>query len=437
VFDKGDRSDRRFLTYEHHLREGEITDRGVGASRPPCDSHRDFLPDGKIPAVNDLPKDCRVAIIGGGVIGLSIGFHLTKLGITDLVVLEAENLLGTGSSAASAGGLRQQFSEEANILYAMEGVRQIRRLLEETGFDPEFREHGYLLLACSESRLKALTKDVALQNRLGLPSEILTPGEIGDRFPELETGDLTGAAFLETDGYCDPHAILMAFAEGIRKAGGVILTETEATGLLLDGPAVVGVETVRGEVRADVVVNAAGPHGGAVAAWAGLDLPLRPCRRQIFCTHPFPFRRDLPLVIDMDHPFYFRPEGEGVILSAAEVEETRDFDLTLLDADLSDLVERAIHRCPALANATISGGWAGLRTLTPDGTAILGPAPGRPGFLLAVGMSGHGITHGPAVGLALAEWIATGEARSLPLDPFRADRFSPRPPAESPGAIEG
>ena len=156
---------------------------------------------------------------------------------------------------------------------------------------------------------------------------------------------------------------------------------------------------------------------------AGLDLPLAPCRRQIFATHPIDVPKDLPLVLDLDDPFYFRPEAGGVILSAAEVEETRSFDLTLDEGGLDALVTRAIHRCPMLADATIARGWAGIRTLTPDGSAILGDAPGRPGLLLAVGMSGHGITHGPAVGLVIAERIVHGEATSLPLAPFAADRF--------------
>ncbi len=208
------------------------------------------------------------------------------------------------------------------------------------------------------------------------------------------------------------------------------------TGFKGNGHRITGVDTSRGPVRADFTVIAAGPHGGEVARMADLTLPLKPCRRQIFCTHPFDFQPDLPLVIDLDHPFYFRPEGGGVILSAAEVEETRDFNLELSETGLPDLVERAVHRCPSLLTATISRGWAGIRTLTPDGLAILGDAPERPGLLLAVGMSGHGITHAPAVGLALAERIVHGRSKTLPLEPFRADRF-PAPGVARAGVIEG
>ena len=384
----------------------------------------------------ELPQNARVVIIGGGVIGLSIASHLTRLGECDVLVIEKERLLGSGSSAASAGGLRQQFAEDVNVLYAMEGVRQIRGLKEETGFDPEFKEHGYLLLAGTSKRCRELARQVEMQNRLGLQSEMLSPVETSRRFPVLRTDDLDGAAFCATDGYCDPHAILMACADRVRSSGGRIVTDVEVTGFAAEGPRVTGVHTTEGLVGAEFTVIAAGPHGRQVAQQADVALPLSPCRRQIFSTHPFDFPPDLPLVIDLDHPFYFRPESGGVILSAAEVEETRDFSVQLSEAGLPDLVERAVHRCPALASATISGGWAGIRTLTPDGLAILGDAPGRPGLLLAVGMSGHGITHAPAVGLALAERIAHGEARTLPLGPFRADRFA-GPGVDPEGVIAG
>jgi sarcosine oxidase subunit beta len=374
----------------------------------------------------ELPRESRVVIVGGGVIGLSVAHHLARRGETDVLLLEREPMPGSGSSAASAGGIRQQFAEAHNVLYAMEGARQIRSLLADTGFDPVFREHGYLLLARTPERLAELTRNAEMQRGLGLAVEILPPDGIAERYPVLTTEDLAGAAFCGTDGYMEPHALLTGFERAARGAGVRIETGVRVTGLLRDGAAVTGVRTDRGEVRAEFVVNAAGPRGGEIAAMAGLDLPLTPCRRQIFSTRPIDVPKDLPLVLDLDDPFYFRPEAGGVILSAAEVEETRSFDLSVNETGLEALVERAIHRCPMLADATIARGWAGLRTLTPDGSAILGDAPGVPGLLLAVGMSGHGITHGPAVGLALAERIVLGAPSSLPLAPFAADRFGAR-----------
>jgi sarcosine oxidase subunit beta len=373
--------------------------------------------------LNTPRKQHRVVIVGAGIVGLATAHHLARLGETSVLVLERESIPGTGSSGASAGGLRQQFDEEENILFAREGVRQVLALREETGFDPEFRQHGYLLLASTEKRRRAFERNVALQNRLGLGSEVLTPDDVERRWPVLTTGDLTAAAFCGSDGYCDPHAILQAFLATARSAGIEVRTSTTVTGLTRSGERITGVETNGGAIAAEFVVNAAGPRGGEIAAMAGVDLPLRPCRRQIFTTDAVPVPRDLPLVIDMDRPFYFRPEGEGVLLSAAEVEETRDFDTTLDESGLPELVERAVHRCPALEEASIAGGWAGIRTLTPDGSAILGDAPGAPGLLLAVGMSGHGITHAPAVGLTLAERIVLGEPRTLDPAPFRAARF--------------
>ncbi len=342
------------------------------------------------------------------------------------MLLERDPMLGSRASAASAGGLRQQFSEEPDVLFAMEGVRQIRRLLAETGFDPEFRVNGYLLLAASGARLAALETQAAMQRRLGLPVEVLSPAEVGRRFGVLHTGDLHGAAFCASDGYCDPHAVVQAFAATARAAGIAIRTGVEVTGLLRQGVSVTGVRTTAGEIRAEYTVDAAGAWGGRIASMAGLSLPLRPRRRQIFNTHPFDFRfpADLPLVIENERPFYFRPESGGAILSLAEVDEVPDLEPVLDRSRLDVLVERAVHRCPALEQASIAGGWAGLRTLTPDDRAILGDAPGAPGLVLAVGLGGHGVTHGPAVGLAIAERIVHGAARTLSLAPYAPARFA-------------
>jgi sarcosine oxidase subunit beta len=272
--------------------------------------------------------------------------------------------------------------------------------------------------------MAAYERQAALQNRHGVPTEVLSPEDVRRRFPLLRTEDLKGAVFCATDGTCDPHAVVQGFASFARARGVRLATETAVTGLLRDGPAVRGVVTNRGEVHAEYIVDAGGAWAGRIAAMAGVSLPLRPCKRQIFSTRPFPIPKELPLVLDLDRRFYFRPESGGVILSAAEVEEVDHFEPVLDWTGVPDLVERAVWRCPALAEASIAGGWAGLRTLTPDESAILGDVPGVPGLLLAAGLGGHGITQGPAVGLALAERIVHGKARTLSLEPFRLNRFS-------------
>jgi sarcosine oxidase subunit beta len=374
--------------------------------------------------MDDLPGRVRVVVVGGGIAGVSVARHLAGLGESDVLLLEREPMLGARASAASAGGLRQQFAAEHDVLCAMEGVRQIRRLREETGHDPEFRPHGYLMLACEEPRWRTYQAGAAMQRRLGLPVQTLSPEEVARRWPLLRTSDLLGGVFCGTDGVCDPHAVVQGFAAFARARGVRIATGVGVTGLLRDGEAVRGVETDRGPVRAEFVVDAGGAWATKVAAMAGIPLPLRPCKRQIFSTRPFPLPPDLPLVLDLDRHFYFRPESGGAILSAAEVEDVSDLEPVLDWSGVPDLVERAVHRCPDLAEASIARGWAGLRTLTPDDSAILGEAPGRPGFILAAGLGGHGITQGPAVGLAVAELIVRGESTTIPLAPFRVGRFS-------------
>jgi sarcosine oxidase subunit beta len=377
--------------------------------------------------MTELPRRVRVVVVGGGIVGVSVARHLAGLGETDVLLLEREPMLGSRASAASAGGLRQQFPAEHDVLMAMEGVRQIRRLAEDTGHDPEFRSHGYLMLACRKSRRQAYEAGAALQRRLGLPVETLSPAEIAKRWALLRTSDVLGAVFCGADGICDPHAVVQGFAAHARARGVRIATGVEVTGLLPDGPAVRGVATDHGDVRSEFVVNAGGAWAARLAATAGIALPLRPCKRQIFSTRPVPLPSDLPLVLDLDRRFYFRPESGGAILSAAEVEEVADLEPVLDWSGVPDLVERAVHRCPALAEASIARGWAGLRTLTPDDSAILGEVPGRPGLVLAVGLGGHGITQGPAVGLAVAELIIRGKSSSLPLAPFHVGRFSDPP----------
>ena len=371
-----------------------------------------------------LECSCDIVVVGEGIVGAAVAHHLTRLGATDVILVEAEPLPGAGSSGSSAGGLRQQFAEECEIAYATEGVRQIRHLEAATGRDADVRDTGYLLLASTEPTAARLRSEAELQSRCGLHVDVLSPEELAARFPLLRTEDLILGNFCPTDGQCDPAAILQGFLAAARERGARTRERVEAREILVTDGRVTALRTSAGTIETDCVVVAAGARAKELAATAGVDLPLRACRRQIFQTAPLPgLDPDVPLTIDHDADFYFRPESGGAILSAMEVEETTTLDTSLDRAILPALAERAAHRVPMLADAGIQSGWCGLRTLTPDDRAILGPVRGVAGLMLACGLGGHGITQGPAAGLTVAEWIVHGEVRTLPCEPYRLDRF--------------
>jgi len=355
-----------------------------------------------------------------------------------VLVLEREESLGLGATGRSAGGIRQQFADPEAVRAARETVRMLAGFAAETGVDPEFRRHGYLLVATARGRAEALREEAAAQRAAGVEVETLDGAAVKRRFPCLETSDMVAANFCGTDGYLSPHGLMEGYRALAQRHGARFATGVAAEEVLLDRGRAVGVRTSRGIVRSPRVVVAAGAQAGPLLQSCGAPVPLRPTLRRIYSTHPLPaLPRDLPLVIDLDRPFYFRPESGGAILSLAEVEEggvpevvdTGDAALPLL------LAERAVARAPVLGDARLQRCWSGHRTLTPDDRPVLGEAPGVPGLWLAVGFGGHGITHAPSLTRALAETLVLGEARTLPLAPFRPGRPALAAPPHAPGVV--
>jgi sarcosine oxidase subunit beta len=352
-----------------------------------------------------------VVIIGAGVIGTSIAYHLAKMGAQNTVVLERESMLGMGSTGKCAGGIRQQFSTEVNIRLAMESVRFLESFREELDADPEFRQNGYLFLATTEEEVTAFRQNVALQRSLGLEVEILSPPEAKDLVPALNVEDVLLATYCPTDGYADPHSVLQGFAKGARRLGVEMCTDTEATAIERKAGKVRAVATSQGRIETPVVVDAAGPWLAVAGRMAGIELPVLPYRRQVFVTHPFPAIPDpVPMVIDFQPSFYFRKEGPGVLMGMTDDEEPPSFN-THVDWDfLAQVVEKAIHRAPILEQAGFMDGWGGLYAVTPDDNPILGPLPELEGFICAGGFSGHGFMLAPATGRAIAELILEGKS---------------------------
>jgi sarcosine oxidase subunit beta len=358
-----------------------------------------------------MRKVADVVIIGGGVIGISIAYHLAKLGGKDIVVLEREAMLGLGSTGKCAGGIRQQFSTEVNIRLAMESVRFFENFQAELEADPEFRQRGYLFLATTPEDAATFQQNVALQRILGLKVDVLTPQQARELLPALNVEDVLLATYCPTDGYADPHGVLQGFAKGARRLGVEICLDTEATAIELEQGRVRAVVTKKGRIETPVAVDAAGPWMASVGRMVGVDLPVQPYRRQIFVTHPFPAIPDpVPMVIDFKPSFYFRKEGPGILMGMTDNAEPSSFNTNVDWNFLEQVVEKAVHRAPILEQAGFMDGWGGLYEVTPDDNPILGPLPEVEGFYCAGGFSGHGFMLAPATGRAIAQLILQGRS---------------------------
>jgi sarcosine oxidase subunit beta len=368
-------------------------------------------------------EKANVVIIGGGVMGTSTAYHLAKRGCQDVVLVEKKQL-ASGSTGLSAGGIRLQFSIEANIRMSMESLQVFERFAEEFETEIDFRQHGYLFLATESQDWAEFQANVAVQQRMGVPVRLLSPAEIGELAPYLYLEDLVGGTFCPRDGYADPYSVAMGFAKQARRLGVKILQETEALDIKVSEGKVRAVLTNQGEIATPVVVNVAGPWAAQVGRMVGLELPAVPYRRQVFVTAPFDeLPKQTPLIIDFAPSFYFRREGASILMGMSDHEEPPSFNTNFDLAFLVKVAEKAAHRAPVLDRADFMRGWGGLYSITPDDNPIIGKDVGEvEGFYCAVGFSGHGFQQSPAVGRILADLITSGQT-DFELGPFQLERF--------------
>jgi sarcosine oxidase subunit beta len=367
-----------------------------------------------------------VIIVGGGVVGASAAYHVAAGGAGSVLLLERAEQLGTGSTGACAGGFRHQFSSEVNIRLSLVSVPMITGFEEEHGIPLDVSHDGYLFMVRSEDSWRQFLSAVDLQRSLGAEVDVLTPEEASALIPGIQTDGMIGATFGPKDGIADPSGLTLGYATAARRAGAEIRTGIEVLAVQVDGGRVTGVSTAQGRESAPVVVNAAGPWAGAVAATAGVDLPIEPIPRQVVVTGPFP---EVParrtLVIDADTTFYFHREGAGVLMGMGGHDEQPSFDTRVNDRfDAEELLPTAVSVFPPLEQADVRHRWAGLYEMTPDRHPILGQAPGVEGLYLANGFSGHGFQHAPVVGRLLAEMILEGRTRTVDVSSLGLERFS-------------
>ena len=321
------------------------------------------------------------------------------------------------------GGIRAQFSTEINIRFSLESLKIFERFEEEFGVNPEFRRIGYLFLATTEGEMEVFKKNIDLQKKFNIPVELIHTDEIKKQWPYLKTDDLLGGTFCALDGYAGPSEVLSGFANGARKGGVKIYEGMEVVEILLRGGKITGVRTKDGEISTPIVVNAGGPYAESISDMAGIKIPVKPLRRQIFITAPFHLTdRPVPLTIDFHRGWYFRQEVDGLLLSGP-LDLEPSFNLNIDYEAMAEASENAIDRVPILEKARIARGWAGLYEISPDHHAILGRVPGAEGFILANGFSGHGFQHSPAAGKVIAELIVDGAATTIDISSLSIERF--------------
>jgi sarcosine oxidase subunit beta len=368
----------------------------------------------------------QVVVIGAGVVGASVAYHLALRGCADVLVLEKEEAEVSGSTARAVAGVRHQFSSPVNILLSRHSIAMLKRFDEEIGGHAQLRQVGYLLLLSDEPSWAEYRRNVALQREHGVRVELLTPAEAARFVPHMRVDDLLGATYGPDDGYCDPYGVAIGYLRAAQRMGARIRRATAATGFVVEGGAVRGVQTSAGPISCEYVVNCAGPWAGDLAATAGLSVPVRPYRRSVYMTTPFPrIPGPIPLTIDVASGFYMRKEGESILMGKANLDEPSSYNTTVEWEWLDTVLDAGLSRFPILEEAGLAEGqcWAGLYEITPDHNPILGRHPALAGYLDASGFSGHGIMHAPATGLLIAEEILDGRAHTIDIDPLRITRF--------------
>jgi glycine/D-amino acid oxidase-like deaminating enzyme len=354
-----------------------------------------------------------VVIIGGGIVGSSIAWHLTHAGCRNVLVIERESSQGKGSTGKSMGGVRAQFSTPVNIQMSLYSIPFYAKFEEVVGHPADYRPQGYLFLATKESHLAYLRNNFDRQRKLGLKTaRLISAEEIRAMLPQLRADDVLGGSFCSTDGFVDPYSVMNGFMASAAELGATLWKKTEVTGIRRDQSGTFSVATTRGPVATRTVVNAAGAWAAQIAAFLGVDLPVEPLRRMLVPSEPFDdFPHSSPMVIDMSNGFHFRPEGRGFLLAWNDPEETPGYKTDFEPSFVEKILVHAANRVPAFENLPINPkrAWAGLYEMTPDHHCILGPVAAVPGFFLANGFSGHGVMHSPATGKILADLILQGK----------------------------
>ena len=364
-----------------------------------------------------------MVIVGGGIMGCALAYQLAKRDV-DVLLLERETL-GSQSTGKCAGGVRQQFSMEANVRLQRMSVRMFENFEQETGHPADFRQIGYLFVLTLPQHVEDFRHNMEMWHRVGLGEARWVDAEEASRMvPVLNVEDVLGCTFCPTDGIASPADVTSGYAAAARRHGARMKEGVEVVGIDVAGGRVQGVRTSAGDVATRVLFNCAGAWSASIGRMAGLEIPVLPYRRQIAVTGTFPqVPRDTPMTVDFQSSLYFHPEGDGVLIGMSDRGDPPGYVTDVNWDFLAKMFEQAARRAPALASAGVKTAWAGLYETTPDHQAILGPLPEVDGFWCAAGFSGHGFMQAPAAALLLAQ-LLLDQSSDIDLSPFAFTRFA-------------
>lgn len=364
-----------------------------------------------------------VVIVGAGVIGASIAYHLAARGVRDVVVLDRGEALGAGSTPRATGGFRAQFATPADIALSLLSREKLIRFNDEIGVDSGYRPYGYLFIARTEQAMAQLRLANGVQHACGLPeARVIDADEVRTINPAVEDDAIVGGTFCPTDGFIRAMKILGGYAASAERLGVRFELGVTVHGMWTEGDRIAALDTSRGDMHADVFINAAGAWAGTF----GIDVPVAPLRRQVAATIETDVLSDtMPMTVWADDGFHFRVRDRRVLLLWPDSPPS-SFD-TSFDSDswLPRVLDFANTRVPLLRDIPIDPDacWAGLYEMSPDHHAILGRAPAITNLFLANGSSGHGVMHAPAIGHVIAEMILDGRT-SIDIDSLRPSRFA-------------
>jgi sarcosine oxidase subunit beta len=363
-----------------------------------------------------------VVIIGGGINGCSLAYNLAKKKV-DVVVIE-KNYLSSGATGACGAGIRQQWSTKENAKLAIDSVKIFEKLSKELGQDIELRQGGYLIAVHDEKELAQAEKNVAMQRSLGLKVDILDAGEINSIVPILNVKGMKaiGATFCPTDGHANPFKTTFAYADAARNIGAQIYTHTKVVGIKTDKNKIKAVETDKGLINADFVVNAAGIDSKDIASKVNINLPLVAYRKEIMATECLEPLFEA-MVISFKDGIYFSQQREGQIVGGIPIPEERSGYKTIPTfAFMRHMAKTLTSYAPILKHVNMLRHWTGFYDVTPDARPILGETKKLKGFIQCNGFSGHGFMLSPMVTKILSEYIAEGKKPEI-LENLNLDRF--------------
>lgn len=371
----------------------------------------------------ELPKTADIVIIGGGVMGASAAYQLAQCGLKNIVLLEKEELFGTGATGRCAGGVRYQFSTEVNIRLSLASIPMLERFKDEIGQEIDYHKCGYLLVATNEQDAAVFKRNVELQNSLGVQSQLLSGDQVRARLPLMSFEDAIAGTFHQEDGLVDPNSVVMGYISAAQKMGVTAMTSAEVTGIRVRGDEVESVETTLGPIQTRMILNAAGPWSAWIGQMVGVEIPVIPIRRQIFTTSVLPeIPRDFPFVIDFGQSLYFHRDGVGLLIGMSNPDQKPGIDQNVDEEFEFVNLEAAIQRMPLLERASRTAHWAGLYEVTPDAHPIFGGCNIK-GFLMCTGFSGHGFMHGPIAGKLMSEYIVDGSFSTVDVSMLDLARF--------------